>query len=602
MPRFVPFHSPRTRLWWVALITVAAVSACAGKHNDAAPDGGDGSRATIGAAGGEVSVPSGGVTIPAGAIGTDTTIAVEVVEELPPLPSGYVAAGSALSFTPGDVELMMPATIELAYSGAATTVWRLDGPNDTTWEMVEQVTFAGGVATFETDRFGIFITSRRGSGMVVIDAGGVDASGGTGGLDASGGTGGTGGIQDSGTDAAMPDASMSDANSSDDDAGTLDGAVDDAGIVPVTVLSLDFEGAIPANVDVGGGTLTPSQGFATLGTPGNMFGDTFLRGPTGNTITITFNDLPPHGSISIDFLFAAIDSLDGTGSFPAGDFFRVDLDGVTIFRESFANALPSQIQSYVPAPGVELARHQDLGFGGPGGYYTDSAYDFGAEPFFDNIAHTASTAVLTFTLEGAGVQDISDESWAIDNLRVTTNDAPVAPACTSIESDFTTGVDGWTHTGASVFEQRVSGGNPSGLLYVDTSDNAITYVYAGAQFLGDRNALNGGTLRFDGNLLEGGGTAWTSASQDYGWVRFTSPFGTAELDLVPSDIGPPLATWTTFSVPLTPAAWGKTASEWRAILSDVTEVRICMEALYGAEIQALDNVRLECADIGNGDQ
>jgi len=265
-------------------------------------------------------------------------------------------------------------------------------------------------------------------GDAAADTGGTGGggSGGTGG-GGGGGIGGDGGSDASVTmDATITADAATDATTSDNDGGVVEAGSLDAGIVPMTVLAVDFEGAIPDNVDVGGGTQTPSQGFAPLGPEGNTFGATFLRGPTGNTITISFSDLPAHGSISIDFLFAAIDSLDGTGAFPAGDFFRVDLDGLTIFRESFANALPNQIQSYVSPPGVELARHVDLGFAGPGSYYTDSAYNLGADPLFDNIAHTASTAVLSFTLEGAGVQDITDESWAIDNLRVTTGDVPPA--------------------------------------------------------------------------------------------------------------------------------------------------------------------------------
>jgi hypothetical protein len=34
---------------------------------------------------------------------------------------------------------------------------------------------------------------------------------------------------------------------------------------------------------------------------------------------------------------------------------------------------------------------------------------------------TASTLTIAFLLEGEGVQSIDDESWAIDNLRVTTH-------------------------------------------------------------------------------------------------------------------------------------------------------------------------------------
>ncbi len=184
-----------------------------------------------------------------------------------------------------------------------------------------------------------------------------------------------------------------------------------------TVFNSDLEGTLPPEIEPGTGALTPAEGFAPLGPAGNRFGGTFLRAPTGNTITLTAS-LPAHSTISIGFLFAAIDSLDGSGTFPAGDFMRIDLDGVTIFRESFANATPTQIQSYVSAPGVELARRVDLGFQGPGGFYTDSAYDMSQEPRFQNVPHTASTAVITFTLEGGGVQSLDDESWAIDNLRV----------------------------------------------------------------------------------------------------------------------------------------------------------------------------------------
>jgi hypothetical protein len=173
---------------------------------------------------------------------------------------------------------------------------------------------------------------------------------------------------------------------------------------------------LPPGIDPGIGTLTPTQGYAALG-----FGDYFLRGPTSNTVTVTVHDLPPHTRLSLAMLFAAIDSLDGTGTYPAGDFFKITLDGQQIFRESFANATADEIQSYVPPPGVELARRVDLGFGGPGGYYTDSAYDFGKDPTFQNLPHTGGTATLLFTLEGEGVQSLDDESWAIAKLRVTVN-------------------------------------------------------------------------------------------------------------------------------------------------------------------------------------
>ncbi|MEW6330744.1 MAG: VPLPA-CTERM sorting domain-containing protein [Pseudomonadota bacterium] len=196
----------------------------------------------------------------------------------------------------------------------------------------------------------------------------------------------------------------------------------------VSVFSTDFNSTLPAEIAPGTATLTGVQGFAGLGPVSNQFGGNFLRSATANVVTLQLNNLPTHTAINLSFLFAAIDSLDGTGAFPQGDFFNVVVDGVTIFNESFANALLSQTQSYVPPAGVELARHVDLGFSGPGGFYTDSAYNLGADPVFSNIAHSASTASIQFFIQGVGIQDLNDESWAMDNLNVTVTAVPVPAA------------------------------------------------------------------------------------------------------------------------------------------------------------------------------
>jgi hypothetical protein len=184
------------------------------------------------------------------------------------------------------------------------------------------------------------------------------------------------------------------------------------------VFTNSFELALPPELSPGVATLTGVQGYAGYGPAGNQFGGSFLRSPTGNTVTLVLSNLPPHNVLSLSLLFAAIDSLDGTGTFPSGDFFTVTLDANVVFRESFANATDTQIQSYVPPPGAQLARRVDLGFSGPGGFYTDSAYNFDLDPRFHNLPHTNSVAVLTFIIEGEGIQDLNDESWAMDNLGV----------------------------------------------------------------------------------------------------------------------------------------------------------------------------------------
>jgi hypothetical protein len=193
------------------------------------------------------------------------------------------------------------------------------------------------------------------------------------------------------------------------------------------VFSSDFEASPPAALNPGTALLTGVQGYAGLGLAGNQFGGEFLRSATANKVTLTLAGLPTHDALSVQFLFAAIDSLDGTGSFPSGDYFRIDIDGVNRFRESFANATDSQVQSYVPPAGVELARKIDLGFGGPGGFYRDSAYDLGADPTFQQFAHSGSSVTIEFWMEGEGLQSLDDESWAMDNLRVTAFNATTPP-------------------------------------------------------------------------------------------------------------------------------------------------------------------------------
>ena len=200
-----------------------------------------------------------------------------------------------------------------------------------------------------------------------------------------------------------------------------------ANAAPLQVFYSDFNGSLPDKIAPGSATLTGTQGYAGLGPSGNQFGGNFLRSATGNTVKLSLAGLRAHDTISLELLFAAIDSLDGTGTFPSSDFFKIVFDGVTLFSESVATALPSQIQSYIPPAGVQLARRVDLGLTGPGGAYTDSAYNLGADPRFANFAHTGSTAIIEFFIFGPGNQSLDDESWAMDNLRVsvsTNSDVP----------------------------------------------------------------------------------------------------------------------------------------------------------------------------------
>ena len=120
------------------------------------------------------------------------------------------------------------------------------------------------------------------------------------------------------------------------------------------VFSSDFN-SVTADVNANTALLTGEQGYAGLGQPGNRFGGQFLRSATANKVTLTLLNLPTHDALSVQFLFAAIDSLDGTGAFPSGDYFRIDIDGVNRFRAGPAE-LNSSMRVGTASEGEDIAR------------------------------------------------------------------------------------------------------------------------------------------------------------------------------------------------------------------------------------------------------
>jgi hypothetical protein len=192
----------------------------------------------------------------------------------------------------------------------------------------------------------------------------------------------------------------------------------------------DFDGGETFGAGVGGAlsgevSTEPGQGFVGLGPVGGEFAGDLLRNTSatvpGAATTLTLTGLPPHASISISLLFAAIDSWDG--DLGGGDFFEVNVDGATVFRESFLNSTAPAMQSYA---GPALAFRQNLGFGG-GLDFLDSAYDLSAE--LERVPHSADTLTLELFADGPHWQGGADESWGVDNLLVEVPEpAPFAEA------------------------------------------------------------------------------------------------------------------------------------------------------------------------------
>lgn len=154
----------------------------------------------------------------------------------------------------------------------------------------------------------------------------------------------------------------------------------------------------------------PSQGYSSVA----GFDSEFAR---GTAITANLNGLPTHTTVGIDFLLAVIDSWDGlTPSGVAPDIFEVKVDGTTVFSAGY-DIFDAADQS--PVRGTQLAYDVALGFSG----WNDAAYDMASVAALQGIAHSASTMTVEFLFPNS--QGIADESFALENLRISVNSASV---------------------------------------------------------------------------------------------------------------------------------------------------------------------------------
>ena len=185
------------------------------------------------------------------------------------------------------------------------------------------------------------------------------------------------------------------------------------------VFSTDFDAGIPPQLTGAGVQVESAQGYTGLGAQGNQFGGNVLRYYTQplHETTLALSDLPPHTHVSLAFLLAIIDSWDGT------ELFEVLVDGQLLFSHWFQLAT-GDASSYIAPPGALLSSGSNLGWSSGAYYNRDRAYDLSLEPAFIDIPHTASSLTVTWRLgavSGGAAQNWQgglDESWAIDNLRV----------------------------------------------------------------------------------------------------------------------------------------------------------------------------------------
>lgn len=214
-------------------------------------------------------------------------------------------------------------------------------------------------------------------------------------------------------------------------AGLLAGGVGFAQAATVVFFD-DFSSGSAAAEFSGAGSVVGVGGYNGI----NGFADNFLHNDTGvigagtGLVTnLTLNGLAAHTTMTIEFDLAMIDSWDGTVGPHAPDFFRMGVDGTNVLAVSVDNG-ESSTNELVPGSATNRIPLQQL-FGntsactGRGSFFCDSGFSIAL-----TIAHSANSALLSFIANGSGYHSAIgalDESWAIDNVRVSTNAVTAVP-------------------------------------------------------------------------------------------------------------------------------------------------------------------------------
>jgi hypothetical protein len=153
-------------------------------------------------------------------------------------------------------------------------------------------------------------------------------------------------------------------------------------------------------------------------------------------VSLSLGGIAAHTEVTLDFDLFTILTWDGTGQVLGSgpDVWRLDVSGgPTLLNTTFA-LHPNQVQNY-PDPAGSLttyplatgaAEHNTLGY-----VYSvlndpeDAVYHLSF-----TFPHLDSTLMLDFS--GLGLQPIADESWGLDNVRVSIDDRQVPEPATSL--------------------------------------------------------------------------------------------------------------------------------------------------------------------------
>ena len=176
---------------------------------------------------------------------------------------------------------------------------------------------------------------------------------------------------------------------------------------PLVVYNNNFDSAATTG---GGATATLTNLTTTTSTAASAL---YGRNADASTSVLTLSNLAAHNSIDFDLNLWFVDSWDGTGAGTfEGDYLYLTIDGTQVAQLSVNNFNNSEFA--VPG-GVEL---QFGNFTVSG--FNDRFVSMNSAGYL-SFAHTASSIQLGLRAGGPGFQYGDDESWGIDDIKVTIN-------------------------------------------------------------------------------------------------------------------------------------------------------------------------------------
>lgn len=261
----------------------------------------------------------------------------------------------------------------------------------------------------------------------------------------------------------------------------------------------------------------------------NLAGNSILGnlGPGG--VTLSLSSLPPHSNLTIETDLYIQESWDGSPPAKGPDVWRLSVDGgPTLLDTTFSNKIINNDQCYPSS----CPATNNAGTGALGVPYPSPRRDVYRLSY--TFAHTGSD--VTFRFFSGQSQLESDESWALDNVRVLRDVAGLAPTSMSCKSGPSTVVDCFrnvTSQGTTLLYGNVSdvAGNKAfawGSLKLDSVAPTVTSSVGGT-------AGSGGAFKSSATvtLSSSDATSGLTGSLEYRlnngtWTAYTAPFALGE--------------------------------------------------------------------------